>query len=294
MHARSAVRGDLAAITALYAVNDTHWFGAPEQDESEVDLAFRRVEPLDTRSRLLLDDDDGLVAFAWTWGDPPDTTLVVHPDVDQRAAYDDLLPWLRSAGAVGVEALSRDVVLLDALARHGWEHDRSSFELIRLVSDAWPVTSPTWPDDVRPSDLADDDVAAVHDLVYRRAGWSDVPGHHERPLEEWREIFVDDVPRDQLVLARAGDELVGVVLGRVWSDGTGWASQLAVAREHRGRGLGRALLLEVLLRLRAAGARQLGLGVSALNENALRLYLDVGLEVDREWRHHRPAVVSGS
>ena len=82
--------------------------------------------------------------------------------------------------------------------------------------------------------------------------------------------------------------LVGVALGHTFSDGAGWVAQLAVAEDHRGRGLGRALLLEALRRRVAAGATALGLSVSALNPDALRLYLDVGLVVDREWRTYLP------
>jgi len=39
----------------------------------------------------------------------------------------------------------------------------------------------------------------------------------------------------------------------------------------------------------SAGAKRLGLGVSAANPDALRLYLGVGLAVDREWRQYRPS-----
>ena len=41
---------------------------------------------------------------------------------------------------------------------------------------------------------------------------------------------------DQIALARRGDALLGVVIGRTFSDGTGWIAQLAVARSARTRG----------------------------------------------------------
>lgn len=59
------------------------------------------------------------------------------------------------------------------------------------------------------------------------------------------------------------------------------------AKEERGRGLGRAMLLEALRRRVAGGATSLGLSVQATNRGALGLYLDVGLRVDREFRTYR-------
>jgi ribosomal protein S18 acetylase RimI-like enzyme len=76
-------------------------------------------------------------------------------------------------------------------------------------------------------------------------------------------------------------------MGRIFSDGAGWVSQLAVARSERGRGLGRALLLESFRRRLAVGATLLGLSVQAVNRSAIGLYLDVGLTVDREWQRFR-------
>jgi ribosomal protein S18 acetylase RimI-like enzyme len=63
---------------------------------------------------------------------------------------------------------------------------------------------------------------------------------------------------------------------------------LAVARSERGQGLGRALLLESFRRRIAAGAAQLGLSVVATNRAALRLYLGIGLTVEREWQTFAP------
>jgi ribosomal protein S18 acetylase RimI-like enzyme len=60
-------------------------------------------------------------------------------------------------------------------------------------------------------------------------------------------------------------------------------------KDVRGRGLGRALLLELLRRHVAAGATSLGLEVQAANERALRMYVDVGLRIGREWRTYETA-----
>ncbi len=287
MLARPAQPQDLTAITALQRRWDTHWFGAPEHAEAEMRISFDRVDPLAERSRLLLADDGRLLAAAWWWN-PFETSLLVDPDVDPEPLYADLLPWFVASGAQAVEPLDRDTALRAVLERHQWPYERSSYELLRDVGNGWSPEPPEWPAGVTAASLDVADTEDVHDLVYERAGWAQVPGHAYRDLEQWRSLFLaDDVPRELLVLAREGGRIVGAAMGRVWSDGTGWVSQLAVAADQRGRGLGRALLLEAMRRQVDAGATQLGLSVSADNAGALSLYLGVGLKIDREWLKHR-------
>jgi ribosomal protein S18 acetylase RimI-like enzyme len=127
----------------------------------------------------------------------------------------------------------------------------------------------------------------VYRVIYQEAGWADVPGHGSRGLDEWRRLFVAGVDPEQQVLAWQDGRLVGVALGKTFSDGTGWVAQVAVPRDQQGRGLGTALLGEAFGRRVSAGATRLGLGVSAANADALRLYESVGLQIDREWLLYR-------
>ncbi len=285
MRARPATADDLPAVTALQAAWDTHWFGAAESDESEIRQTLDLARPLEERSRVLVRADGDLLAGAWWWS-PDDAFLAVRhdaPETELAAAYDDLLAWFAACGVHALEALAGDDGFSAALARHGWEHWLSSFELIRDVSPDWQLRAPSWPAGVTVTGLTAGAERAVHELIYDRAGWASVPGHGSRGFEEWRHLFVADVPADQPVLAWRGEELVGAALGKIFSDGTGWVAQLAVPRELQQQGLGRALLLESFRRRVAAGATQLGLAVSAQNAHALGLYLG-----DRA--HGRPRV----
>jgi ribosomal protein S18 acetylase RimI-like enzyme len=130
--------------------------------------------------------------------------------------------------------------------------------------------------------------------TYLDASWAALPGHHLREFDEWQRIFLAGrADHEAPVLAWRGERLVGAAIGRIFSEGTGWVGQLAVAQDERGRGLGRALLLEAMRRYIAAGASSLGLGVMAENRKALRLYQDVGLEIEREWQFYAPAGEAG-
>ena len=285
MRARPASPQDLPALTELYRAWDVAQFGVPEHDADEVAETFGPEGTLEQQSRLLL-DGDRLVAAAWYWS--TETSLLVDPSIDPAEAYADLVPWL-AAGGVAVDALASDAPLQDVLRSGGWQHDRSSFELVRAVGGDWTLPEPVWPEGVTMTDLRSADLAELHRLIYVEAGWSEVPGHPERDFASWRDIFVTDKedPAQQVVAWRAGRP-VGVATGRIFSDGAGWIAQLAVAKSERGRGLGRALLLEALRRRVAAGATLLGLSVQAQNRTAIGLYLGVGLTVDREWQHFVP------
>lgn len=285
MLARPAHLDDLPALLALQTAWEQDWFGVVESDASEVRESLDLAQPLADRSRLLHDENGRLLA-AGLWFSATDSTLLVDPAIDPSAVYDDLLGWF-GAARVPVDALGTDQRLSAHLERLGWSPHGSSFELLRAVSTDWVLAVPAWPTGVTLTRMGID-TALLHDLIYRQADWAGVTGHPDRSHEEWTRVLMHDLVPEQQVLAWQDGALVGVALGKVFSDGTGWVSQLAVATPARGQGLGRALLLEALRRRVQAGATQLGLSVSAANANALRLYLDVGLEVQREWRQHLP------
>ncbi|MDQ1614808.1 MAG: mycothiol synthase, partial [Actinomycetota bacterium] len=292
---RAATDDDLPALVALQQSWDTRWFGAPEHDESEVRESLARVDPREQRSVVVF-AGGRLAGAGWWWGDDTTlladptallvdpTALLVDPTADTTTIHDELVSWLVTSGSGHAEALSRDTSLRAALEAHGWEHWLSQFELLR---DTAGLPDPAWPDGVTATALGDGAEAAYR-VIYDEAGWADVPGHGRRDFTEWHGLFVAGEDPEQQVLAWQGERLVGVALGKVFSDGTGWVSQVAVPRDQQGRGLGSALLAEAFGRRVAAGATQLGLGVSAANTDALRLYRSLGLDVDREWMRYRP------
>lgn len=281
MKQRPATMDDLASIADLQQRFDLAWFGASEHSVEEVAEILGYADPLAEHSQVVL-DGDRLIAIALRFG--TDTVLTVDPQIDAAPVYQRLLPWFAERPG-HTEVLSRDEAAVAAIESAGWTHEKSAFDLIVNVTPELQLADPVWPDGVvvRDFDLAY--VPAIHRLIYVDAGWADVPGHPERGLDEWKSIFITEntVPSQQVIAFR-GERIVGVAMGRTWDDGTGWISQLATAKDERGRGLGRAMLLEALRRRVAAGASSLGLGVQAANRSALSLYLGVGLKIDREFR----------
>jgi GNAT superfamily N-acetyltransferase len=282
---------DVDRMVELAAACDRAWWGQPETERDEVEQRLRLAGDLSQRTRGVV-TGDGLVAYAVRFGSH-DTDVVLPPDLDPAVrpqVEDVLLGWVRDVGADRIEAPRQDSALLAAYARYGFEPTSSSFELERAADRPLPET-PALPGGVelRAFDR-DRDGPAVHTMLYRF--WTEVPTHHHRDLDEWRELFLGHASYDadhQVVAWRDGVP-VGVAICRVFGGDTGWVAQLGVAPDDRGSGLGRVLLLEATHRLATTdGVEVVGLAVVARNEQALGLYRSVGFEVTREWVSCTPA-----
>jgi hypothetical protein len=77
-----------------------------------------------------------------------------------------------------------------------------------------------------------------------------------------------------LVAGREG--YAATVQGVIDEDGYGGIQNLGVVPEHRGKGVGRAVLLKALAGFVAAGVRRAFLEVTARNEPAVRMYREIG------------------
>ncbi|GAA1429474.1 GNAT family N-acetyltransferase [Streptomyces thermospinosisporus] len=90
-----------------------------------------------------------------------------------------------------------------------------------------------------------------------------------------------DAHGDHLLVRYEGESLQGYVLSAVRADRlAGWVHSLAVAREQRGRGLGRQLMEEALRRLDEAGVLEARLAVEPANTPAITLYEALGFSPD--------------
>lgn len=299
---RPVTDADVDVVTDLIAAQDVAWWGEPDADADDTRLEFDRVRlawgSVEAGARLaLLGTAPVGVAMVFDHGQ---TTLAVPPvSPDPGVVTHVLLDWLLDHGAESVDAPVGDAVRIGVIEQRGFARDRSSFELERsadvgdLGPTAWPHGYVSRP--FRPGV----DERELHEMIY--SVWTDVPGHTHRPLEEWRTLLLSGptFDPDLVVLARhRGDgaivvderghdgPIAGVAICRRFGGGVGWVSQLAVGRDHRGVGLGRALLVDAFHRLAAQdGTSLLALGVEAENAAALGMYRSVGLDIAREYVH---------
>ncbi|MEX2421836.1 MAG: GNAT family N-acetyltransferase, partial [Actinomycetota bacterium] len=70
-----------------------------------------------------------------------------------------------------------------------------------------------------------------------------------------------------------------------YPDDIGWVQQIAVRKDHRGRGLGGALLHHAFREFFERGKRTTGLSTDS-RTGALTLYEHVGMSVTHSYRHY--------
>lgn len=74
-------------------------------------------------------------------------------------------------------------------------------------------------------------------------------------------------------------EDAGAIQGMIRSDGIGSIQNVGTVQEHRGLGLGKALMLKALQGFRLAGCHKAVLEVTAINKVAVGLYVALGFQV---------------
>ena len=282
---RPATRDDLAGVLDLWLRFDVAVRGFPDSDETDVlgdwdspgfDLATQTV---------LLEEDGRVVGYAVVKDDETDST--VDPDRFGQGLEERLLAWVESAAAPGTLVHHYSPVdvtaLQDAFRARGWD-PRRRFWRMRLDHDGTPLEAPVWPDGVTVRDMdRDRDAEVVHRVV--QTAFADIGSHTERPFGDWAVsmLAADRFDPSLYLVAESGGEVVGVCLSQDLSD-YGFVRQLAVERPFRGRGLGRALLLESFARHAARGLPQTQLGVDSDNASgAPRLYASAGMRVSEDF-----------
>jgi len=90
------------------------------------------------------------------------------------------------------------------------------------------------------------------------------------------------------VLAEIAGDAVGMVRCGTWA-GVGDITSLGVLPAWRGRGIGRALLLDAIATLFASGLERVDLEVETGNTTALRLYESIGFRITAEYGYYRIA-----
>jgi len=291
---------ELPAIAAFLEVCDRHDTGGADFTLAELESEWSMPRFERTSDAWLVQAaGGGLAAYAHLTRRPnvaPDVAAWVHPDHRGRGLgtalvtlTEDRVRELAATGAAPRSIVSwtnhpaRDAAEL--LEAHGYRVSRRFWRMSIALGDE-PPEAPRWPDDVelRPMRPGVDD-EAVYDTVVTafRDHWNASP----LPFEEWRTVRMGARSFDPSLwlLAWSGDRLVGASLDAD-ADGEAWVQTLGVLREARGKGVGRALLLESFREFHRRGHRKVSLGVDAENPTgATRLYEGAGMRVELQYDH---------
>lgn len=272
---------DADAVVAVMHQTERRTLGRELVEAADLVADWQRPSfDLATESVGVLDAEGALVAYAEVYAGER-AEVFVADSVTGRGVGTALLRWTwavaraRGSAVVGQTVPDTHAEARGLFARHGYEHRWTSW-ILRFPDDV-PLPAVTLPAGValRPLQPGRDEQAAF-DVV--ETAFGEWPDRTPSTYGDWaaRTLSRPGFEPWQLLLAVEGESVVGVAALSLTSDGEGWVDQLAVARSHRGRGLGAALLGAGFAELRRRGATSANLSTDS-RTGALGLYEHVGM-----------------
>jgi len=282
--ARPATIDDVDAIAELVGACELHDDGEREVDRADVEAFFRQPSFEPGRDAVLVLAGADLAAEADV--SRGRVMVDVHPSHRGRGLGTTLVGW---AEARAVDAGDRRVrqVVTDAdhaaaelLNARGYDRTGEAW-ILRIDLDAHRDEVPP-PDGVRLRPFGEPgDDAEAHRVV--EEAFSSFPDRQPHAFDDWRAEIVDhaEFDADHSAIAESAGRVIGAAMVLRYGQ-EGWVEQIAVDAEHRGRGVGTAMLAWVFGRLRRDGVPTCGLSTNS-DTGALGLYERVGMRVRRSF-----------
>lgn len=274
MRIRPTTAEDAEDLLALVHASDMEAVGFADFDPSDVDQALKSV-----CSVVAVIRNDSIMGWGYldnTPGSPRDFLEVyVHPQGGLPAQRPLLALLLEKVAQRGTHAraaaIPTETEWIASLEGAGFRFKK---QYARMGIDL-PVEVPAVAG-VIVRLVEQTELPEFHRII--DSAFQDTPDYQHRSYEQFRERFIDDqqVDWDEWLIATVEGQPAGVLQSKA-SDG-GWVQNLAVLREHRNRGVGRALLGEAFRIYAAKGHKEAGLGVDLANPTeAIKLYTGVGM-----------------
>jgi mycothiol synthase len=294
---RACSESDLESVVDLIAAKDVADLGEADDPASirvDIEGDWRRLGDDFGRNAWVAVDAGVVVGYADVLADRPDRALLnpnggVLPS-HRRQGIGTRLIELAEARVREFEPRPerlRTVVpggtaeSIAFLQGRGYAESSRSWEL-NIELDGEPP-APEWPEglSVRTFRSGEEDEALFR-LV--NGAFSDNEGYEDQSFDRWASFMLGPERDPELYFVVEDDEgaLVGCTLCP-WYPDSGWIQQVAVRSDHRGRGLGMALLRHAFGELYRRGQRRVGLTVDSWNSTgAKRLYERAGMRVTLE------------
>ncbi len=283
---RPATPADAAAVADLMNAFDRAYVEEPDTlGADDVTAWWSRIEP-ERDSRLYV-AADGRLAGAATLSDRNPGTLdldaFVLPEHAGRGLGGAMVDWLEEeTGRRGLDraqtaALTVDTAAGRLLHSRGYEPVRRFYRMATDLHE--PPPAPEWAEGFEVSTFRPGDEAILHAVM--EEAFAEHWGHEPRDLEYWRNHTLGAAWWDPslVYLVREGDEVVAAEMNAV-RFGSGWVGTVGTRKPWRGRGLGRALLLQAFGEFHRRGEIRVSLAVDAGNETgATHLYESIGMRV---------------
>lgn len=274
---------DASEVARVWRACELHDDGRALFTEDDFVAIWKRPSTDLERDTVGVRDGDALVALAMILGER-DAFACVLPSHRGRGIGAWLLRWTQEAGRARGNARSwqslsenehaaRALLEADGYER-AWEGWLFGIELER-EPDPPPLPAGYAIRDFIPAR----DERAVHGVI--ETAFGEWPDAEEETFEDWAAETLGRpgfAPEQIAVVVHDREIVAAAVL--IHEAGETWVAQLAVAREHRGRGLARALLVHAFAIAWRAGVRHIGLATDS-RTGARGLYEHVGMRVTR-------------
>lgn len=174
--------------------------------------------------------------------------------------------------------------------RAGFKEQRRFYSMV--LRDDFESEEPAFPAGIRIDrmplkGLSDEDLRVFVDVFNK--SFANHFSFSPTNINRWRNIGNTSLDEMTVTFARDEDSVVGFSLvenstayNREKGTKDGWINILGVVPDSRGKGLGRALLLDGIRQLLSQGINTVHLGLDAENRAALSLYTSVGFDVVHE------------
>ena len=294
---RGATYDDIPTVTALMRASEEFDTGEPAVTVEDVESEWMLPGFDPAVDALLVLDGDRAVASAEVPGWRAEAT--VHPDARGRGIGTAILGWIErrtveradhgAEARVGQTVIDTNTDAISLFVRHRYTPRHTSWVL--QLPENVAIDHPPLPHGVviRPFDPG-----LEEQQVYRvvEDAFNEWPTRVPSTFEEWRSGVTGRTDFDPTLLfgAVADQEVVGGSFGIPYED-EGWVHLLAVRRDHRNRGLAKALLRATFDEFRGRGAPAVGLSTDS-RTGALDLYLDMGMVVRASYTHYSKVLAS--
>lgn len=278
---------DSRAVTELVAACELRDDGQVEIDEGDI-LADWRVPSLDLAAHSVgVLSGDELIGYGEV-AKSRRADVYVHPDHRGCAIGSALMRWTWDIAVAGGGSLVGQTVTdnnrgaADLFGAHGYEPLWRSW-ILTISSEDRPVPTPL-PGDITIRDFVPgQDDRPTFEVVEN--AFSEWPNRDPSAFEDWAAHTVerDGFEPWQLPVAVHGERVVGTAYLLQYETG-GWVQQIAVERQFRGRGLGKALLSHAFGTFWDRGHRTFELSTDS-RTGALGLYEHLGMRVRRSYTH---------
>jgi mycothiol synthase len=285
--ARPATPDDAQAVTELVAACEKHDIGEVLVELEDIVADWQRPS-LDLSQHSVLVFADGELAAAGEVAKGRRAEVYVRPGHRGRGLGSMLMRWTwdvaRDGGGTLIgqsipQSLTSAVGLFE---RNGYEPMWTSW-ILELPPDA-PLDDAQLPPglEVR-SFVPGQDERAAYQVI--EDAFSEWPDRDPTTFEDWTASVLGrpGFEPGQLQLLFDGTQIIGACNTSI-NDGWAWVDQVAVHRDQRGRGLGKALLIRAFRQAREQGAVRCELSTDS-RTGALGLYEHIGMRVTSTYVH---------